>query len=197
MELITVSGLTMQFGNHRALDNVDFTVHSGVTGLVGANGAGKTTLFNAITGHVKGATGDFILDGKTITGKPIHNRALTGIGRTFQNLNLHDDLNVLEHALLGLDRNIKYGRVSESFRLPWVLREERNAHYIAAELLAHMDLLEYWDEKAEDLPYGLQKRVDVVRALASNPSILLLDEPAAGLPTAEALEMMKKVKEYM
>ena len=98
--------------------------------------------------------------------------------------------------MLGLDRNIKYGRVSESFRLPWVLREERNAHYIAAELLDHMDLLEYWDEKAEDLPYGLQKRVDVVRALASNPSILLLDEPAAGLPTAEALEMMKKVKEY-
>lgn len=194
---LVVKNAAVAFGGVTAVDGVSFEIPAGaVTGLIGSNGAGKTTLFNAITGHVKGATGDFILDGKTITGKPIHNRALTGIGRTFQNLNLHDDLNVLEHALLGLDRNIKYGRVSESFRLPWVVREERNAHYIAAELLDHMDLLEYWDEKAEDLPYGLQKRVDVVRALASNPSILLLDEPAAGLPTAEALEMMKKVKEY-
>ena len=153
-------------------------------------------MFNAITGHVKGATGEFILDGTEISHRPIHIRALTGVGRTFQNLNLHDDLNVLEHALLGLDRNIRYGRIAESFRMPWVLREERKAHFVAAELLDHMDLLDYWNEKVEDLPYGLQKRVDVVRALASNPSILLLDEPAAGLPTAEALEMMKKVQEY-
>ena len=103
---------------------------------------------------------------------------------------------MLEHALLGLDRTTNYSRIAESFRLPWVLREEKKAHFVAAELLDHMDLLEYWDEKVEDLPYGLQKRVDVVRALASNPGILLLDEPAAGLPTAEALEMMQKVQEY-
>ena len=194
---LIVSNAAVSFGGVRAVNGVSFEIPAGgVTGLIGSNGAGKTTLFNAITGHVKGAEGKFVLDGIEISQKPIHTRALAGVGRTFQNLNLHDDLNVLEHALLGLDRNIGYGRIAESFRLPWVLREERNAHYLAAELLDHMDLLEYWDEKVEDLPYGLQKRVDVVRALAANPSILLLDEPAAGLPTAEALEMMKKVQEY-
>lgn len=194
---LIVRDAAVAFGGVKAVDGVSFEIPAGgVTGLIGSNGAGKTTLFNAITGHVKGATGQFILDGTEISQKPIHTRALAGVGRTFQNLNLHDDLNVLEHALLGLDRNIGYGRIAESFRLPWVLREERKAHYLAAELLDHMDLLDYWDEKVEDLPYGLQKRVDVVRALAANPSILLLDEPAAGLPTAEALEMMKKVQEY-
>lgn len=194
---LIVRDAAVAFGGVKAVDGVSFEIPAGgVTGLIGSNGAGKTTLFNAITGHVKGATGQFILDGEEISQKPIHNRALSGLGRTFQNLNLHDDLNVLEHALLGLDRNMKYGRIAESFRMPWVLREEKNAHYVAAELLDHMDLLEYWNEKVEDLPYGLQKRVDVVRALATNPSILLLDEPAAGLPTAEALEMMEKVQEY-
>ena len=194
---LIVRDAAVAFGGVKAVDGVSFEIPAGgVTGLIGSNGAGKTTLFNAITGHVKGATGEFILDGTEISQKPIHIRALTGVGRTFQNLNLHDDLNVLEHALLGLDRNIRYGRIAESFRMPWFLREERKAHFVAAELLDHMDLLDYWNEKVEDLPYGLQKRVDVVRALASNPSILLLDEPAAGLPTAEALEMMKKVQEY-
>ena len=194
---LIVRDAAVAFGGVKAVDGVSFEIPAGgVTGLIGSNGAAKTTLFNAITGHVKGATGQFILDGEEISQKPIHNSALSGLGRTFQNLNLHDDLNVLEHALLGLDRNMKYGRIAESFRMPWVLREEKKAHYVAAELLDHMDLLEYWNEKVEDLPYGLQKRVDVVRALATNPSILLLDEPAAGLPTAEALEMMKKVQEY-
>jgi len=194
---LVVNNAAVAFGGVKAVDDVSFEIPAGaVTGLIGSNGAGKTTLFNAITGHVKGATGEFILDGKPVSGKPIHIRALAGIGRTFQNLNLHDDLNVLEHALIGLDRTTNYSRISESFRLPWVLREEKKAHFVAAELLDHMDLLEYWDEKVEDLPYGLQKRVDVVRALASNPGILLLDEPAAGLPTAEALEMMQKVQEY-
>ena len=109
---IELNKISKSFGPVKANQNINLKAKGGeILGLLGENGAGKTTLFNAITGHVKGATGDFILDGKTITGKPIHNRALTGIGRTFQNLNLHDDLNVLEHALLGLDRNIKYGRV--------------------------------------------------------------------------------------
>jgi len=194
---LEIQNASVAFGGVKAVDNVSFEIPAGtVTGLIGSNGAGKTTLFNAVTGHVKGATGKFILDGKDLSGKPIHMRALSGMGRTFQNLNLHDDLTVLDHALIGLDRDINYGRISESVRAPWVLREERRAHYMAAEILEHMDLLTYWNDKVEDLPYGLQKRVDVARALATNPSILLLDEPAAGLPTAEALEMMKKVEEF-
>jgi ABC-type branched-subunit amino acid transport system ATPase component len=118
------------------------------------------------------------------------------MGRTFQNLNLHGDLTVLDHALLGLDRELGYSRISEFFRLPWVLKAERRAYCRAAELLDHMALLEHWNDKVEDLPYGLQKRVDVVRAIATNPAILLLDEPAAGLPTAEAAVMMEHVRQF-
>jgi ABC-type branched-subunit amino acid transport system ATPase component/ABC-type branched-subunit amino acid transport system permease subunit len=192
---LVVESATVTFGGVHAVEDVSFEIEPGaVTGLIGSNGAGKTTCFNAITGHVSGAEGRFLLDGKDITGLPIHRRALAGMGRTFQNLNLHGDMTVLHHALLGLDRELGYGKVSEFLRLPRVLKAERAAHYRAAELLDHMGLLEHWNDKVEDLPYGLQKRVDVVRAMATNPSILLLDEPAAGLPTAEAAEMMEHVR---
>lgn len=194
---LVVESAAVSFGGVQAVDGVSFEIEAGaVTGLIGSNGAGKTTLFNAITGHVSEAGGRFVLDGVELSGKPIHKRALDGMGRTFQNLNLHGDIRVLDHALLGLDRELKYNRISEALRMPWVLREEREAHERAAELLAHMELLGYWNDKVEDLPYGLQKRVDVVRALATNPSILLLDEPAAGLPTSEATEMMRHVTQY-
>ena len=194
---LVVESATVAFGGVRAVDDVSFEIQPGaITGLIGSNGAGKTTCFNAITGHVSGAGGRFVLDGKDITGMPIHQRALSGMGRTFQNLNLHGDMTVLDHALLGLDRELGYSRFSEFFRFPWVLKAERSAHYRAAELLDHMGLLAHWNDKVEDLPYGLQKRVDVVRAMATNPSILLLDEPAAGLPTAEATEMMEHVRAF-
>jgi branched-chain amino acid transport system permease protein len=194
---LVVESATVAFGGVRAVDDVSFEIQPGaITGLIGSNGAGKTTCFNAITGHVSGAGGRFVLDGKDITGMPIHQRALSGMGRTFQNLNLHGDMTVLDHALLGLDRELGYSRFSEFFRFPWVLKAERSAHYRAAELLDHMGLLAHWNDKVEDLPYGLQKRVDVVRAMATNPSILLLDEPAAGLPTAEAAEMMEHVRAF-
>lgn len=185
------------FGGVRAVEEVSFEVEAGtVTGLIGSNGAGKTTCFNAITGHVTHAAGQFILDGQDLTGLPIHRRSLAGMGRTFQNLNLHGDSRVIDHVLLGLDRDLTYSRISESLRLPHVLRQERAAYVRAAELLDHMELLEHWDAKVDDLPYGLQKRVDVVRAMATNPAILLLDEPAAGLPTAEAAEMMEHVRAF-
>lgn len=194
---LIVESADVAFGGVHAVQDVSFEIEPGrVTGLIGSNGAGKTTCFNAITGHVSGAGGRFVLDGKDLTSSPIHQRALAGMGRTFQNLNLHGDMTVLHHALLGLESELGYSRVSEFLRLPGVLRAERSAHYRAAELLDHMDLLEHWNEKVEDLPYGLQKRVDVVRAMATKPSILLLDEPAAGLPTAEAAEMMRHVREF-
>ncbi len=194
---LVIENAAVTFGGVKAVDGVSFEIEAGrVTGLIGSNGAGKTTCFNAITGHVDHAEGRFLLDGVDLTNKTIHQRALAGMGRTFQNLNLHGDLRVLDHALLGLDRDLPYGRISEAFRLPRVVRHERMAYERAAELLDHMELLEYWNDKVEDLPYGLQKRVDVVRALATNPSILLLDEPAAGLPTSEAAEMMDHVTAY-
>ena len=194
---LTVTDARVIFGGVRAVDGVSFEVEAGkVTGVIGSNGAGKTTLFNAITGHAKNAEGVFILDGVELSNKPIFTRSLAGLGRTIQNLNLHGDIRVLDHALIGLDREMQYGRVSEAFRLPHVVRNERQAYERSAELLDHMQLLEFWNEKVDDLPYGLQKRVDVARGLATNPSVLLLDEPAAGLPTAEALEMMEHVIEY-
>ncbi len=194
---LTVADARVIFGGVRAVDGVSFEVEAGkVTGVIGSNGAGKTTLFNAITGHAKNGEGIFTLDGVELSNKPIFARSLAGLGRTFQNLNLHGDIRVLDHALIGLDREMHYGRVSEAFRLPHVVRNERKGYEQSAELLDHMELLEYWNEKVDDLPYGLQKRVDVARGLATNPSILLLDEPAAGLPTAEALEMMQNVIEY-
>lgn len=194
---LVVQDAAVTFGGVKAVNGVSFEIEAGaVTGLIGSNGAGKTTLFNAITGHVANAQGQFLLDDKVLSGKPIHERAVAGMGRTFQNLNLHGDVTVLDHALLGLDRELSYSRMSEALRLPHVLRQERFAHERASELLDHMELLEYWNDRVEDLPYGLQKRVDVVRALATNPAILLLDEPAAGLPTSEAAEMMAHVTDY-
>lgn len=193
---LVVEGAMVSFGGVHAVQGVSFEVEPGaVTGLIGSNGAGKTSCFNAITGHVK-ATGRFVLDGHDVSSMPIHNRARVGVGRTFQNLNLHGDMTVLDHVLLGLDRELRYTRLEEVIRAPRVISEERRAHRIAAELLDHMELLDHWDEVVDDLPYGLQKRVDVARALAPNPKILLLDEPAAGIPTSEARAMMDKVLEY-
>jgi len=193
---LEVSNMSVTFGGVRAVDDVSFCLEPGaVIGLIGSNGAGKSTCFNALTGHVR-ATGRFVLDGRDVSGCSIHERARAGLGRTFQNLNLHGDQRVIDHVLLGLDRHIAYGRVVEVLRLPQVLRAERHAHYQAAELLDHMDLLEVWNERVEDLPYGLQKRVDVARALAGYPDLVLLDEPAAGLPMDEAHRMMERVLSY-
>lgn len=190
---LVVEDASVSFGGVHAVAGISFEVEPGaVTGLIGSNGAGKTTCFNAITGHI-GAGGRFVLDGRDVSGVPIFKRALAGFGRTFQNLNLHGDLRVLDHVLLGLDREFSYTRVEEIVRAPRVIRQERDAYRRAAEVLDHMELLEYWNEKVDDLPYGLQKRVDVARAMAPSPKILLLDEPAAGIPTAEAREMMTQV----
>lgn len=193
---LVVDGAFVSFGGVHAVEDVSFEVEPGaVTGLIGSNGAGKTTCFNAITGHVK-ASGRFVIDGRDVSAMSIHTRALAGLGRTFQNLNLHGDMRVLDHVLLSLDRELRYTRLEELVRAPRVLREERRAYRRAAEVLDHMELLEHWDTNVDDLPYGLQKRVDVARALAPNPQILLLDEPAAGIPTSEAREMMEKVLSY-
>ena len=167
---LIVRDAAVAFGGVKAVDGVSFEIPAGgVTGLIGSNGAGKTTLFNAITGHVKGATGQFILDGEEISQKPIHNRALSGLGGTFQNLNLHDDLNA-RARIIGTRPKYEIWANSRIFPDALGTSRRKNAHYVAAELLDHMDLLEYWNEKVEDLPYGLQKRVDVVRALATNPN---------------------------
>ena len=161
--------------------------------MIGPNGAGKTTLFNAITGLVP-STGQIVLDGEVaLHGLPARRRPLAGVARTFQNLNLHEDRTVLEHALLGADRYARYGRFAEALRLPHAVRGERHQEEEARELLGQLGIAGLADVVVRSLPYGIKKRVDVARALASRPRLLLLDEPAAGLPHHEAEELVEVV----
>lgn len=192
---LVIEDLSVSFGGVKAVDHVSFDVTPGeVLGLIGSNGAGKTTLFNAVTGFVE-SSGTVLLDGGDITGQSPRHRSLDGIGRTFQNLNLHGDLDVLTHIMLGMHRFMKYDFISEMFRAPWVVRREREMRSRAFELLGRLNLDEFTYIQVDDLPYGIQKRVDVARALATEPKILLLDEPAAGLPSIEADQLVDAVLE--
>ncbi len=181
------------FGGLVAVHEVSLEIPPGqVLGLLGPNGAGKTTLFNAISGLVT-AEGAVNLDGEDLTSRSVRGRAMVGVGRTFQNLNLHEDRSVIEHLMLGMDRELKYHPLSESFRAPWAVKADEQIRIASLQLLAEMELDQYAYATVEDLPYGVQKRVDVARALATRPKLLLLDEPAAGLPTAEASQMIEQV----
>lgn len=183
---LVVKDLRVDFGGVAAVQGVSFEVAAGeVLGLIGPNGAGKTTLFNAVCGVV-GSTGTVHFGDDDLSRRSVRKRAMAGVGRTFQNLSLHDGLTPIDHVLIGRHRFFKYGLTSEMLRLPNVVRSEREGY---EEALALLDLLELSDvahAKVDDLPYGIQKRVDVARALAARPRILLLDEPAAGLPHDEA-----------
>ncbi len=186
--------VAVTFGGLRAVAGVSLDVAAGeLVGVIGPNGAGKTTLFNAITGLVP-STGQIVLDEDVaLHGLPARRRALAGVARTFQNLNLHEDRTVLEHALLGADRYARYGRFAEALRLPHAVRGERQQEEEARELLGQLGIAGLADVVVRSLPYGIKKRVDVARALASRPRLLLLDEPAAGLPHHEAEELVEVV----
>lgn len=192
---LEIDHVRVAFGGLVAVHEVTMTIPPGqVLGILGPNGAGKTTLFNAISGLVR-AEGAVRMAGVDLMGKSIRSRAHLGIGRTFQNLNLHEDRTVLDHLLLGMDRELSYRPLSEAFRMPWVVRAEARLRHAAKQLLGDLDLEEYADVIVADLPYGIQKRVDVARALATRPKLLLLDEPAAGLPTSEADQVIRRVLE--
>jgi ABC-type branched-subunit amino acid transport system ATPase component len=133
------------------------------------------------------------LDGVDLTRRSVRGRALLGVGRTFQNLNLHEDRTVLDHLMIGMDRELRYHALSEALRAPWAIRAEARIRQASTELLADLQLEQYAHDVVADLPYGIQKRVDVARALATRPRLLLLDEPAAGLPTSEASQMIDRV----
>lgn len=184
-ELI-VEDVHVDFGGVKAVNGVSFGVVPGeVLGLIGPNGAGKTTLFNAICGVV-GSTGTVHFGEEELSGKSVRKRAMAGVGRTFQNLSLHEGLTPIDHVLIGRHRFFRYGLTSEMLRLPKVVRSEREGYEEALALLELLGLADVAHDKVDDLPYGIQKRVDVARALAARPRILLLDEPAAGLPHDEA-----------
>ena len=183
---LRTTDVRVEFGGVTAVRDVSFEVSPGeVLGLIGPNGAGKTTLFNAICGVVP-STGTVTFGDDDLSRMSVRARAMTGVGRTFQNLSLHEGLTPVDHVLIGRHRFFRYGLTSEMLRMPKVVRSERDGYEEALALLELLGLADVAHDRVDDLPYGIQKRVDVARALAARPRILLLDEPAAGLPHDEA-----------
>jgi branched-chain amino acid transport system ATP-binding protein len=180
--ILAVRNLTLRFGGIVALDSVSFDVEAGqIVGLIGPNGAGKTTLFNCLSRLYTPDRGEIVFDGHRILELAPHRIAGLGIGRTFQNLALFPGLSVLQNVMVGVHSRTRSDFLSNAVRLSWVGREEARIHATALELLEFLDLLPLSDHPAADLPFATLKRVELARALANRPSLLLLDEPASGL----------------
>ncbi len=187
--LVTVASLRKEFGGLVAVNDVDFVIPRGaIVSLIGPNGAGKTTFFNMLTGIYKPTSGAVILDGEDVTGKPPHAITNRGIGRTFQNIRLFKEMTAVENVLVGMHGRLKGGIVRTVLGTPGLRREERGAHEEARRLLAFSGLKGRDDALAASLPYGDQRRLEVARALATEPKLLLLDEPTAGMNPQETAE---------
>ena len=187
--------LGIDFGGLTAVDDFNLTVgRTEIAGLIGPNGAGKTTVFNLLTKVYQPTRGAILLDGKETSGMNTVQVNKAGIARTFQNIRLFDQLTVEENVKVGLHNNMKGGMVSDIFRLPRYWKSEKLAHERAMELLSIFDMEHLKDYKAGSLPYGAQRRLEIVRALATNPCLLLLDEPAAGMNPSETAELTETIR---
>ncbi len=195
-DLLEARGMRKEFGGLVAVADVDFTIPRGaIVSLIGPNGAGKTTFFNMITGVYKPTLGVVVFDGEAITGKPPHAVTERGIGRTFQNIRLFQDMTALENVLVGMHSRLRGGIVGSILGTPRVRHEEADAHERAIELLAYCSLKGREDDYARNLPYGDQRRLEVARALATEPKLLLLDEPTAGMNPQETADFTAFVQE--
>ena len=193
--LLEVDAVTLRFGGLTALDDVSFTIGEGeILGLIGPNGAGKTTCFNVTTGVYKPTTGEVRFQGKPLTGMKRHDITQLGIARTFQNIRLFSVMTALENVLVGADAQHKTGVLSALFRLPRHRVEEQQGHETALELLRFMGMEGQADELAANLSYGHQRRLEIARAMATNPKLLCLDEPAAGFNPAEKQNLMDLIR---
>jgi len=180
--LLAVRAVTMRFGGIVALDEVSFDMAPGhVVGLIGPNGAGKTTLFNCVSRLYTPSAGDVLFEGQSIVRDTPHHVAALGIGRTFQNLALFPTLSVLQNIMVGVHARTHSGFLSNALRLPWVSREEQHMREAAMEMIALLGLEPVAAHPAAGLPFGTLKRVELARALAGRPKLLLVDEPAGGL----------------
>jgi len=187
--LLETVRLRKEFGGLVANDDVDFTVpQNSIVSLIGPNGAGKTTFFNMLTGVYKPTTGDVYFDGELMTGKPPHAYTQRGIGRTFQNIRLFQNMTALENVLVGMHVRLKGNALQALLRTPGVRREERDARDRGRELLEFCGLVGKSEEIGRNLSYGDQRRLEVARALATEPKLLLLDEPTAGMNPQETAE---------
>jgi branched-chain amino acid transport system ATP-binding protein len=185
-DLLVASTIRKQFGGLLAVNDLDFTIPTrSIVSLIGPNGAGKTTFFNMLTGLYKPTSGTIVFDGTDVTDKPPHAITKLGVGRTFQNIRLFPQMTALENVLVGMHARLRGGIIGSIFSLPRVRREETQAEEKARELLEFSGLRNVDDELAESLSYGDQRRLEVARALATQPKLLLLDEPTAGMNPQE------------
>lgn len=199
MNIVEVKNLSLNFGGVKAVQNVSLTIEKGgVTSIIGPNGAGKTTFFNIISGIYKPTSGTVIFDGKDITGLEQHEISLLGISRTFQNIRLFGQLDVLRNVQTALDSRARYGLFDAVFRSPQKRKIDKQNAKRSMECLELVGMAKYAREKPNSLPYGMQRKVELARALASAPKLLLLDEPAAGLnltETEEFIQLLHSIQE--
>ncbi len=193
--LLITEKLTKDFGGVRALDNLDLEVREGlIQSVIGPNGAGKTTLFNVISGVIPATSGVVRFNGEIITGLPPHRISNMGTTRTFQNLQLFCDMTVLENVMVGMHMRSAGGFFSSSFRLPWIVAEERRIRDRSIEWLQLVGLEMESEKIAGSLPFGRQRILELARALATDPRLLMLDEPAAGLNLKETQDLAGLIK---
>ena len=187
--------LGIQFGGLKAVDDFNLTIgRTEIAGLIGPNGAGKTTVFNLLTKVYQPTHGTSLRDGKDTLGMNTMQVNKAGIARTFQNIRLFNAMSVEDNVKTGMENQFSYGMWSGIFRAPKYWKQEKVAHERALELLSIFNMADMADMKAGSLPYGAQRRLEIVRALATNPSLLLLDEPAAGMNPSETAELMENIR---
>ena len=195
-EMLTLKNVTKKFGGLTAVGGVDFSIKKGeIFGLIGPNGAGKTTIFNLITGIYGLTEGDVLFEGKSISGLKPFQIANTGITRTFQNIRLFKNLTTYENVLIACHKSASYGLLDSVFRTRKFKNEEKLLAKKAEDLMELMRLTQHKNMLASNLPYGLQRRLEIARALALNPKLILLDEPAAGMNPEETLRLMELIRE--
>jgi branched-chain amino acid transport system ATP-binding protein len=193
--IVEVRNLTVKFGGLLALDDVSFDIRRGeILGLIGPNGAGKTTCFNAMTGVYKPTSGDVLLEGQSIKGQKQHRITRLGLARTFQNIRLFGEMTALENVVVGLDARHRTSVPGALLRLPRHTREEKSAIERGMALLEFVGIADHAADLSRSLPYGSQRRLEIARALATDPKVLCLDEPAAGFNPAEKEELMDLIR---
>ena len=195
LPVLDVRNLGIDFGGLTAVDGFNITIGpTESSGLIGPNGAGKTTIFNLLTGVYQPTRGSVLIKGIDTKGMPTHKVNKLGIARTFQNIRLFNDMTALDNVKVGMHNEMKCSFLASLLRLPSYFKAEKKANQKAMELLEFMGLADIADQKAGSLPYGVQRRLEICRALASNPAVILLDEPAAGMNPSETAELMHQIR---
>ncbi len=196
MALLEANGLTKRFGGLVANENISIAIEKGtITAVIGPNGAGKTTFFNMVTGFYQPDAGDVMMAGKSIKGLRPDQIASRGITRTFQNIRLFKQMTALENVMVGIHGHLKAGLLGILLNTKRIREEEERAHVEAYKILEYVGIEQIANETAGGLPYGLQRRLEIARALATNPHIILLDEPAAGMNPRETLEITEFIRQ--